>query len=217
MAGRNLGEWVSDQLLLLYVIENAAERRRLHITRIHKILFLTELETWSKGFGGLDYAFIRLKRGPFSNEVRGDLERLHKRNIVRRYHNNRAFKLKKEGRDILREAEPFFTKNKHIFPMIEKNLDYVMEFPFVSSLLEIIYEMPNPIYPEMTIRETPQGKYLLKRQKKPQVIKPFVMTEEEAESFEIILDPNMWRDYLLAEKSVQEEPLTHWRNSPLFS
>ncbi len=217
MTGRDLVEWVSDQFLLMHIIDKASEIKRFHITRLHKILFLSELVSWKRNIGGLDYRIIRFNKGPFAPEIEGDIQRLWKRGFIRTSHRNKAFQLLPEGRNFLEDAQTILTKNKEIVPIIDDKIDYVMEFAILENLLDIIYQMPNPLKPEITIKETELTDYLLSRETKPQNMKPFKMTEIEAESLEISLDPKMWAAYQKAEESVRTQPTIPWRESSLFS
>lgn len=217
MPGRDLVEWVSDQLLLLYVINLASEIRRLHRVRIHKIMFLAELESWKRKIGGLDYRFIRHNVGPFSQELVGDINRFCKRSLIESYYGNKAYRILPEGKKLFEDAQTILARNKQILLPIMEKIQYIMEPPNINSRLPEIYSLPNPLKPQITIKDTELKDYLLSRETRPPNMKPFNITEEEAESFEIMLDPKLWNDYLLAEKSVREGPLINWRDNPLFS
>ncbi len=216
MPSKDLMEWVSDQLLLLYVLKIASQKKPLVITRIQKIIFLAELESWKKKVGGLDYAFIKFNHEPYSSEIKGDIRRLKKREFIRCIWPNRAHFLLPDGEKFLQQVMPILERNKDILDVIEEVAEIIMK-PKFEEMLSDVYSRPNPLYPTMTIEETPEKKYLLSRETRPRDIVSFKISEAEAESLEVVLDPQLWKKHILAEESVRNEPSISWRKSPLFS
>lgn len=216
MPGRDLVEWVSDQLLLLYILSIASQKKPLVITRIQKIIFLTELNSWKKKIGGLDYAFIKFNHGPYSSEIKGDINRLKKRKFIRCSWPNNAHFLLPEGEEFLQQVMPILERNKDILDFIEEVTEIVMK-PKFEEMLSDVYSRPNPLDPTMTIEETPEKKYLLSRETRPMKIVSFHITETEAESLEVVLDPQLWKKHIVAEDSVRNDPSISWRKSTLFS
>lgn len=221
MPERDLVEWVSDQLLLLYAINHASEIRHLGVTRIQKIMFLSELASWEKKIGGLDYQFIRYHFGPFSSELGEDIDRFCKRKLIESWHSDssdiNAYRLLPEGRELFEDSHTILARNKQILIPIMEKIQYTMKAPKIDLLLPEIYCLSNPLNNRQTIEETELTGHLLTRKKRPSNMKPFDITEEEAESFEIMLDPKLWKDFLLAEKSVRTQPAKPWRENPLYS
>jgi mRNA-degrading endonuclease YafQ of YafQ-DinJ toxin-antitoxin module len=185
------------------MIKTSSQKYRLFETRLQKTTFLAELNSWENKCGGLDYAFIKFNHGPYSNELRGDVGRLQKVNLV---HKTRVgFSLGPEGFRFMRRNEEMFERNSQILDIVDKYAEIVME-PEFQEMLDEVYAMPNPIRPNITIGETRHKAYLLSREVRPSISNPFNISKAEIETFEILFDPELLKLYKEAENSVRTQP-----------
>lgn len=200
---RTLQEWVTDHLLLLYLVNLASRRYRIFETRTQKIVFLSEREAQEKQIGGLDYAFIKFNHGPFSSEIRGDINHLQQVQLVKK--DRLGFSLKPDGSHFIRRNEEIFERNPKIINIISEYAEVVMDDEF-EAMLTKVYSLPNPLKPHITIAETRHKDYLLSREVRRKITNPFQITEVELESYEVLLDPELFKRFLQSEKSVRTHP-----------
>jgi uncharacterized protein YwgA len=173
-------EQLTDQFLLLYLVDDA--KVGLGNIKLQKIAYLSELEMNSQGTKGLNYNFIKKQFGPYSLELKTDVNKLVNANVITdTIHQSTDF-----GKSILKNFQNIIDDNCEIMIDIQnansnKNLRK-------DVLVETVHEMHNPLKPEQTIDETQYDYYILKRMKKWQKEKAFRISKSDVASLEIYFD-----------------------------
>ena len=210
---RNLFEWITDQLLFLYVSRVCTELGIMKKVRTQKIIFIIEHNLWKNGLEGLDYQFIRHNHGPYSGELDDDIKRLIKCNLLRI--DNYGYHITSNGLTFLDDFDYIFERNNQVKEIVIEYCNTVMSMEY-DDLLESIYESKNPLNKKITIDKTPMKKYLLSREMKDFIMKEskrkikYEITESEAEDLEIYFDPRLKKIFDEGNESVKNGELTEW-------
>ena len=195
---RTLAECVTDWFLLLFLFNDAGID--LGDTKVHKLVFLSEFEMKLQGFKGFNFNFIKLPFGPFSSDLKKDMDSMVKSWLITGY----AHKIASFGSKILEnfnhllENNPFFVEKIHEVNEMYANIPR-------DELVNLVHGMHNPERPWLTIDETRQGSYILKRVKLCHEDKVFKITESDIASLEIYFDP---RTFASLRSSLQEAKST---------
>lgn len=183
--GRTLEEVMTDKLLLLYLLNDA--NRRIGVTKVHKLTFLSERDMKLQGEKGFNFNFIKLEWGPYSSDLKGDLKELEDCNII----SGSSHLPTKHGRLILENFQYILERNHSILRKIQ---DVNREYAHVDRdrLVKIVHGMINPERPWMTIHNTPSRSYILKRLKIAYENRAIQLTESEIASLEIYFEPELF-------------------------
>ena len=194
---RTLPEKLSDQFLLLYLINDVSERTPfVHQTKIQKLVFISEREMLANDEKGFNYYFIKLLYGPFSQELDNDLNDLVQTKIVRAEPTGRGAKIIPAQRcsDILKDFNDLIERNQAFVQRIrEVNRRYgILGF---KRLLKAVHHMQSPLHKYRkrrrppTIASFPLRTPLIRPISEELARKTFSITPEEAEDLLMNLDP----------------------------
>jgi uncharacterized protein YwgA len=188
--GMTSEESLTNKLLLLYLLENA--ETPMGDTKLHKLAFLSERNMNFQAEKGFNYNFIKLEWGPFSTDLKKDIDELVNLGLISRVVHSPTDR----GRFILSTFNNILQRNSSFLDKIQKvNRDYAhLER---DELVKIVHDMENPEKPWTTIHNTPKGKYILKRLNYALDDKIFQLTEDEIASLEIYFDQELF-DSLVA-------------------
>lgn len=178
---RTLEERITDRFLMLFLIQDAD--KRLGNTKLQKLAYLSELEMNVQGFKGLNFNFIKMPFGPYSSELKKDIEHLVDSKII----SKESHKLTKNGKKILSNFRHLIENN----PVLTKKIqDTVKKFSHIprDELVDKVHNMCNPQRPWLTIDETKHGSYLLKRMKLWHKDRVFKLMETDIASLEIYFE-----------------------------
>lgn len=208
-------EKLTDQFLLLYLINDVSERTPfLPVTKIQKLAFISEREMLRKGEKGFNYYFIKLLYGPYSAELDNDLNSLVQSEIVSAKPTGRGSKIipTRRCRNILKDFNDSIERNR-IF--VQKISEVNRRFGILGfkRLLKAVHHMQSPLHKYRkgkrppTIASLPLKTPLLKRIPEDTASEIFSLTPEEIATLEIYFDTEAYESLVEASKSAKEKPL----------
>ena len=197
--GRTLEEHLADRFLLLYLLDDA--NIGMGVTKIHKLTFLSEVDMNLEGRKGFNFNFVKLDYGPYSQDVKYDINFLVKCGFVKK----RIHWLTQKGTMILDNFEEIRDKNTNFLEKIQEVNRVYAHIPR-DRLVHLVHQMPNPLRPWMTIEETPERKYLLKRLRFAHQDRVFQLSKSDAESLEIYFDSELFSSLARSLASAKREP-----------
>lgn len=192
--GRTLEEVMTDKILLLYLLNDA--NRRIGVTKVHKLTFLSERDMKLQGEKGFNFNFIKLEWGPYSSDLKKDIQELEKTGLI--YSSSHMPTV--QGQLILENFQQILERNQSFLSKIQ-NVNKKYAHVERNRLVKIVHGMINPERPWMTIHDTPHQNYILKRLKIAYENKAFHLTESEIASLEIYFEPTLFNSL----KSALEE------------
>ena len=183
-----------NHLLLLYTVNKFD--RGIKITRLQKIMFLSQWNGNEKGYQNAGFTFIRYKYGPFSRGIDPVITNLAATGLVRKAiirkgwndrldsQTNMTFPLE-EAATLIKRCKPIIKKNRSAFGTFDKIISYLGSLP-LKKLLHSIYAMEVGQRPIRAIEfDTP----LLADLEPEQIKVPFYLTEEWIQTLEVLFDP----------------------------
>lgn len=201
MVTRNPIEKFVDRLLLLYLINNAREVGIVEgITKIQKLVFLSEWAMLDGRQKGFNYNFIKLIHGPYSEELqRQDIKRLVLWGVLE----GLSLLPTEKGELILEDFQSLFDRNRIFIQQIEETNQ---EFAIIRlrRLLPKVYRMRHPYIPRRTIGDVKIGTPLLYRIERHKAVEVFNITSGEIATLEIYFDSKAFES--LIEASKDREP-----------
>jgi uncharacterized phage-associated protein len=198
---------LTNRLMLLWLINDASKRCSVGVTKVHKLTYLSQYEMIKQQEKGFSYEFIKLPMGPFSDEVKEDINWLKIYDLVTYHRNvdNRYFKLSKFGLKILSDFTELFTRNE-VFTQKIADINHSYAGYTAQHLVDIVHKQPNPCCPSITIDDTMQQEPILKPLM-GNAKQEFVITNEETETLEIYLDAESYESAIESCRSAQTKPL----------
>ena len=181
-----LEEWqVLNRLLTLYVCKTARKTTYVKDTRMQKAVFMSQLKMYTDHCYGFNYNFIRYHYGPYSPELKQELDTLVDMEYLRS--GNYGYHLTKQAYKLLNDFSSVFSRNRHQINHIKVITKGIMENTLESMLSEV-YAQENPIDKGVTIEDTPlESPLLLRSMDNPK--RQFRLTEDEWEDISMLLDP----------------------------
>ena len=197
--GRTLEEGLVDKFLLLYLINNVEEG--IGDTKIQKLAFLSEFNMNLQGRKGFNYNFIKMPYGPFSPDLDKDIKDLEKCDLITGY----AHTITPKGIQILKIFHHLIENNQHI---IDKIRDINRKYSRIprNELVDYVHNLPNPVYPSITIDKSRHGSYLLKRIRLAFARRAFKIDESDIASLEIFFDPQTLGSVINSLKEANTKP-----------
>lgn len=191
---RTIQEKLADQLLLLYLLNDAWKKGKVEgITKIQKLVFLSEWRMLDNREKGFNYTFIKLIHGPYSQQLqREDIPRLIRLGFLKDYDLSPT----ERARDILSDFRELFVKNRVFVEKIEEVNQEFARVP-LHELLRKVYSMPHPYIRGRTIQDVKQTTPMLYKLKEHKARTVFHISPEELATLEIYFD-------IEAFKSLQE-------------
>ena len=187
--GRTSVEKLSDQFLLLYLVNDVSKRSPFVFeTKVQKLAFISEREMFNNGEKGFDYYFIKFYHGPYSAELKGDLNNLVQLDIFEAVPTRRGAKIVPTRRcvNIVRDFDDLIKRNQ-IFIQKISNVNKRFGILGFQRLLNSVYRMQSPLHQYRrgrrppTIASLPLKTPLLKRIPEEMASKTFSITPEEVE------------------------------------
>jgi hypothetical protein len=187
---RNHEEAVIDRLLLMRLIRAATRKGRLVVIPLHKLAFLSEYGMNHSGLRGFSYSFYRDVFGPAAPAIYEDFTALVDSGLIE----DSPFRVTPKGNEALAGLEEAFCRgaNKDILAIIEETVhsNPVDTARIKSKVYAMTIKMPNG--QSQRIGEIPfnpnRKVLLLERLKEKKARGKFELTEEELETFDILLD-----------------------------
>ena len=204
-----------DQFLLAYTIGDAHKRSRfLSETELQKLTFISEKEMVKKNEKGFNYYFIKLYYGPYSPDLKADLNHFVESGIVETESIKTATKIVPTQRclSIFKDFGSISMRNRSFLKTItEVNRRYApLDF---KKLLGSVYRMQSPmeIYEKRrkrpTISQLPMRAPLLKPIPKEKASRVFTITPAEIATLEIYFDEEAFNSLSKATESAKKKPL----------
>lgn len=201
MGERDIREHVTNNLLLLYLIDKANERGKMEDElKLQKMVFLAEKKLIERKLKGFSYNFFRWHKGPFSKEVSMDLSLLFDNNLVSSQRGK--IELTRDGKEVLRGCFELLKKNQTflswIDPIVEKHA--TLDPETVKDEVYAMKIMVPKIRKLMSIREVPKGQIILFKSSDEKVKRIFEVDEAWMGTLELILDVEALR-FLVSKKA----------------
>ena len=170
-------------------------------TKVHKLAFLSELEMKLQGYKGFNFNFIKLPYGPYSADLKKDLDGMVESRLITDY----AHKISQYGKKILENFD-YLLENNSVFVEKIHEVNEIFSNIQRDSLVDIVHGMQNPERPWLTIDETRRGSYILKRMKLCQEDRVFKLTESDIASLEIYFNPRTFASLRLSLHEAKSKP-----------
>jgi len=182
---RTFLEQAIDRFLLLSLVSFLDEP--IVDTALQKFVFLSERELLAKKIEGFHYVFVKLRFGPYSQELERDKDALVFREFLEDL-DERGWILSDKGKIVLEKFKPLLEKNAEVLSII-KRIVSSHAGTRLRDLLRQVYELRRPLKGEkVTIRELAERTVLLK----PYAFdRPFKISEEEGLRLRIYFDPDV--------------------------
>ena len=180
--GRTHYEKIIDKFLLLVLIDDIDTG--VGDTKLQKLAYLSERDMNLQGRKGFTYNFIRMPYGPFSRDLENDVKDLEFCGVITRMSHIVA----PRGRTILKTFHHILEDNQLFYYNITNVNQKYSKIPR-DELVDYVHGLPNPVTPSLTIENTKQGSYILKRIKDAHGVRSFVIDESDLASLEIYFDP----------------------------
>jgi len=193
-------EWLVDILLQMFLI---SESYMDGITKLQKIVFLTEHKLVSDGVKALNHKFFRHHYGPFSKSLYDDYDYLMANGVLVE---ESGIQVTEMGKRILTNCEPLFQKNEEIMIEIRSTVDKFGLIP-LNILKEEVYDMeivPVGNSVTMKIRDVPQGQDLLRKLEMSEARQNFSIDDEWIDTLDILFDSNALTLLELSERDMKE-------------
>jgi len=212
---RTLAERFADQFLLLYLINDVSKRTPfIPVTKIQKLVFISEREMLRSSEKGFNYYFIKLLYGPFSQDLENDLNNLVQSEIVDIEPTGWGVKIRptRKSRNILGDFDELIERNK---AFIQKIKDTNRRFGILGfkRLLKAVHHMQSPMHKYRKGKRPPSiaslslRTPLLKPIPEETASKTFSMTPKEIATLEIYFDTEAYESLIKASRSAREKPL----------
>jgi len=204
---RNYGDSIVDKVLLMKLIQNAQKKGRLSIIPLHKLAFISEYTMNSNHLKGFNYTFYRDRFGPAAPGVYDDFTALVDSELIE----DSPFSITPKGRKFIDGLAPAFerTNNSKIVGIID---DTVRRNPIKTPAIKaVVYDM-DLILPDGSHKKIPEIPYLTKPQRKillleklprVKVKQEFTLTEDEIETFEIVMDTELCQSIERGEQDIK--------------
>ena len=202
-----------DSLLTLWLVDDAFSRKDLKFlseTKLQKLVFLSEKSMIDEREKGFNYYFIKLTHGPFSQELRSNMNKL----LQIRYLNDFGLNLTGLAHSVLQDFQDVIERNPVFFQKICRVNDQFAPMP-LPQLLRIVYAMPWGRRGSRTIADLSPRTPMLYPMKQHQVREEFDISEKEAEDLLMNFDPKAVKDMLRAMKEMRAGRLLERERIPL--
>jgi hypothetical protein len=182
-------EVATDRLLLLYLIDRANREGDLYgLTKLMKMVFLSECNMIRDRVKGFNYSFYRWYLGAFTPEIYQDLDHLIWNDLV----TERArIELTERGRIILDAVDELLKENGHILRYIDELIEKLAN-KGVQEIMEMAYKtkvmIPPPFNMEVEMERAPSGFPLINKIDELEADRMLLIDEGWLETLDILLD-----------------------------
>ena len=208
-------EKLVDQFLVLYLINDVSKRTPfVPVTKIQKLVFISEREMLRNSEKGFNYYFIKFFYGPYSAELDNDLNNLAQSAIVGAEPTGRGVKVIPTRRcaNILRDFDDLIERNQ-IF--VQRISDVNRRFGILGfkRLLKAVHHMQSPLHKYRKGKRSPTiaslrfRTPLLRRIPEETASETFSITPKEIATLEIYFDAEAYESLVKASRSAKENPL----------
>jgi len=189
--GKSLEERLVDRLLLLHLVDYLDKvGASVHETKLQKLVFLAERELLGNRIKGFNYNFVRLDFGPFSWELRKDVQKLLESNMLKD-DPSRGYILTDKARRILSRFRRFRKEYADVLEFLEKTAEKYGKMP-LTDLLAYVYGLSRPLKgPKVPIGELKHRTPILRRMSVKRAIKVVKLSEDEYELLAVLTDPEL--------------------------
>lgn len=185
MVNRTYKDRIIDRFLALYILQNASkEEPEIGRTKIQKIVFLAELRMILKRMKGLNYSYIKLLHGPYSQQLANDVNLFSKLGFIA----SRSLRLTKTGTEMVEAFPTILRDNKKFFNIVDKEIENCTSTN-LESLLDWVYSMRHPMGKNITIGETPLRTPIINPISKVRTEIVFKVSQNNLEDLALSLDP----------------------------
>jgi uncharacterized phage-associated protein len=207
---RRSEEIIVDNLLLLYLIKRANEKGELYgITKLMKLVFLSELKMVREKIKGFNYSFYRWHLGAFTPEIYEDLDYLIENGFVTE---RQRIELTDEGSILLDEVKELLEKNRNVLRCVDEVVDEFAKndvYKVMDSVYNIKIEEPF-LGVKRKVRDIPEGYYLICRLDESDADEMFSIDEEWIETLDIRLSREAHISLVEAMESARRKRFTRF-------
>jgi len=210
VAERSVKELIMDRVLLLYLIERANEAGELYgVTKLMKLIFLSEHSMLKDRVKGFNYSFYRWHLGAFTPEVYEDLDYLIWNNLVTE---RVKIELTDRGRALLNSIRELLEENREILRYIDENVNRLARED-VYKIMQIAYKtkVKIPIVNiEVKVIDLPLGTPLTTKMDELEAELTFIIDNEWLETLDILLDSEAYESVmagLMSARTARSEKL----------
>ena len=208
LSSRTIKETLSDRLLLLWLLYDAMKFKAVGDTKAHKLTYLSESSMKQDKEKGFNYDFKKLPFGPFSDELRRDVDWLEEQKLIdsRPFEDGKIFESSRFGRKLLSDFGDLFARNAVFTQKIYAvNQKYARLNTY--ELVEAVHQQAHPDVESVKIDEMEIGEIILYRLSSENAKVEFDITPEELATLEVYFDDDAYRSAMHAFESAKRKPL----------
>ncbi|WXG43064.1 MAG: hypothetical protein WED04_03215 [Promethearchaeati archaeon SRVP18_Atabeyarchaeia-1] len=206
-------ERLTDMLLLLFLINDVNDKdHNCGITKLQKLVFLSQLEMNNHRQKGFSYKFVKINLGPVSGQIeKTDIPKLEKVGYLAQEQvgNFNKFVASESGSRFLSHLSGIFHRNERFVQIISR-INEKYSGMSATDLVNEVHSMPNPYRRNLTIDETPQGEVLLSKISDKATQTRFDFTGNELATLELYFDAEARESVERAMSSALSEPSVPW-------
>ena len=184
-----------NHLFLLYTLDRF--ERGIKITKLQKIIFLSQWNGNDKGYQTAGFKFIKYYHGPFSREIDPAIQGLTQNHMVRvsvrppkgddPYDSQiKTIAPLEQSSDMLKTCEPLIRKNRAVFGIFDRIIDYVKD-KSLDWILEHIYQAD---FHGVSIKDIPLNTVLITALQPTEIKEPFKIDPDWVSTLEVLFDEN---------------------------
>lgn len=187
LAKRTPKDKIVDRFLTLYIMSKSSEKTNtLGKTQLQKIVFLSEWKMISKRMKGLNYNYIKLLHGPYSQELQSDIQRISKLGEA----DSDTLVPTKRGFSVLEDFHDIIDTNRSFFEVIDSYTRMCTAVD-LQSLLDHVYSLKHPMRRNVTIGKTPLRTPILYPLDESKAEVTFQISRDYLEDLAMSLDPEI--------------------------
>lgn len=183
--------------------------KRFGETKAQKLGYLSEKKMIDNREKGFNYDFIKLPFGPYSEDLKKDIEWLEEQKLIKTTPISDEANIFNEshfGRKLLNDFHELFVRN-NLFTQKIAEIDRVYATKNSQEIVDYVHSLPHPYMKGRTIGDLKLGTKILYKlsEGKAQII--FNITPEELATLDVYLDDESYGSVIVASESAKRKSL----------
>lgn len=195
--------------MLLWLLYDAMKYKRFGDTKAQKLAYLSEKKMIDNREKGFNYDFIKLPFGPYSEDLKRDIEWLEEQKLIETTpisDEANIFNESRFGRKLLNDFHELFVRN-NLFTRKIAEVNRVFATKNSQEIVDYVHSLPHPYIKGYTIDDLKLGTKILYKLDERKAENIFYITPEELATLDIYLDDESYRSVMEASESAKRKPL----------